>query len=527
MLSIAPTVFAETQTITYDSTVNESAQQTQQVGVEVERAEIYAVTLPKNVVLEVDKDTGTASFDYTVDVTGEISTNHYVRVIPYDNASILDESEILNYKLKVEQERRRWAYNELDGSVQATGTYTPVDSNNEIVAIEPGKYTGVVTYLLACDDTGLWSAATCTTPATCSGYDVNDNGVLDTEDINNNGTLDDGEDLDSDGVIDTEYLETPITRGSALGHQFEEGCTDFPATCARCNKLVYAISTPEQLTAFRADVNAGNAYSGATVVLNNDIDMTGITWDNGIRGFTGTFDGLNHKISNLTITKTSTETYATAVGLGLFYNSAGITIQNLVLQNPCFSSTTSITASNVYPHMALVAGDIGTGTLTNVHVRNGSLIVTEANNRDTYVAGLAVFRYTGTVTNCSTIGTTIVVNVGSSSKVYIAGVAVGREGTTAKNCVNASSLIINKGSLAQKHPIVAGKPTVDTVTNCVWDTTLATSAGTTGMVETNCLSGDTATVQTQDALAILNTDNDKVWILDLEGVCEGYPMIKQ
>ena len=100
--SITLPVFADTQTIEYDSSVNDTSSTTSNVGVEVERAEIYSVTLPKSVVLQVNTEDGTAEHSFDIDVSGEVSSNHYVRVIPYDTASIIDEGEVLNYKLKVE-----------------------------------------------------------------------------------------------------------------------------------------------------------------------------------------------------------------------------------------------------------------------------------------------------------------------------------------------------------------------------------------------------------------------------------------
>lgn len=101
------------------------------------------------------------------------------------------------------------------------------------------------------------------------------------------------------------------------------------------------ISTKEDLIAFEQAVNAGNTYTGKLVVLENDIDLDGVEWKPignvtsypGIT-FSGTFDGQNHTISNMT-TSDNLVNYATA---GFFGSSNG-TIKNLTLTNVKVTST--------------------------------------------------------------------------------------------------------------------------------------------------------------------------------------------
>ena len=62
----------------------------------------------------------------------------------------------------------------------------------------------------------------------------------------------------------------------------------------------YAIADKEDLQAFAAKVNAGE--NAVNAVLTADIDMTGEDWTpigDTNDGYTGTFDGNGHKISNL------------------------------------------------------------------------------------------------------------------------------------------------------------------------------------------------------------------------------------
>ena len=57
---------------------------------------------------------------------------------------------------------------------------------------------------------------------------------------------------------------------------------------------------------FSQKVNGGKSFSGKTVVLDEDIDLNNKEWtpvgQTGATQFSGTFDGQNHIICNLSIT---------------------------------------------------------------------------------------------------------------------------------------------------------------------------------------------------------------------------------
>ena len=96
------------------------------------------------------------------------------------------------------------------------------------------------------------------------------------------------------------------------------------------------IDSLSDLKAFRDAVNAGDNFAGKTVVLNVDIDLEGEEWiPIGYMGknFVGTFDGQNHTISNLVITKTTDNTAANN-GIGLFGRvDDPAVIKNLTIEN--------------------------------------------------------------------------------------------------------------------------------------------------------------------------------------------------
>lgn len=85
---------------------------------------------------------------------------------------------------------------------------------------------------------------------------------------------------------------------------------------------VKEISTVDQLKEFRDAVNSGNQYTGKTVKLTADLDLSGESNWTPIgnlvaypgQSFNGTFDGDGHSISNVTVND-NTPNYAVA---GLF-----------------------------------------------------------------------------------------------------------------------------------------------------------------------------------------------------------------
>lgn len=77
-------------------------------------------------------------------------------------------------------------------------------------------------------------------------------------------------------------------------------------------ETVISVSTATQLQAISTAVRGGNDYSGTTIRLSNDIDLSGITnWDpigrffaygnTGNRAFRGVFDGAGHSITGLNV----------------------------------------------------------------------------------------------------------------------------------------------------------------------------------------------------------------------------------
>ena len=160
----------------------------------------------------------------------------------------------------------------------------------------------------------------------------------------------------------------------------------------------YLVKTPEQL-------NAINYSLSTHYKLANDIDMTDEVYEvigaTTTRPFTGTFDGNNHKISNLKIE--SENQY-----VGMFGYISGGTIKNLLLENVNITGTST--------HIGGLAGSNYNGTITNVGVTG------EVTGTSNYVGGLLGYN-SGTITNAYS---TVAVSGGTS---YVGGLVGQSTGT--------------------------------------------------------------------------------------------------
>ena len=151
-----------------------------------------------------------------------------------------------------------------------------------------------------------------------------------------------------------------------------------------------------------------NNFYGKTVVLANDIDLSNVkTWipissgcavgGDGLRStFSGTFDGGNHTVSNMTVSVTGA---GVENGAGLFANAVG-TIKNVKLVNPTVAGN----------HYAGAVVGYTYGHIENCHVENGK-IVSNVSQKDNGDKAGGIVGYVGEggskVENCSVINTTV------------------------------------------------------------------------------------------------------------------------
>lgn len=167
----------------------------------------------------------------------------------------------------------------------------------------------------------------------------------------------------------------------------------------------YQLSTPDDLVWMAARVNAGEQkakmFQGAYFVLANDIDMTGVDYEpmgsdtdvdntnSTAPGFAGIFDGQNHTVKNITVSKGLRAT-------GLFGTVRGGTIKNVTVSN--------ITVTYRHKWMGGLVGDMCGGVIENCHVTNATLgTTTPANYIPAYRVGglIGLARENLTITGCS------------------------------------------------------------------------------------------------------------------------------
>lgn len=222
------------------------------------------------------------------------------------------------------------------------------------------------------------------------------------------------------------------------------------------DELVTEIKSVDDLVKFAETVNGGNAYSGKTVTLLNDIDLSekynkdGESWapigvpDNGgSKVFGGVFDGGNHSISGLYINGTDSV-------LGLFGNVSG-EIKNLNVSG-------EITGSSVIGGIAAMSSGKITNCKSNVDItaereaggivgsissegviseceNNGSILI---KNKETYAGGIAAHSVDGTVESCINNGT--VSNGTDGYKNRLGGIVGLLEYGEIKDCINNNTV---------------------------------------------------------------------------------------
>lgn len=144
-------------------------------------------------------------------------------------------------------------------------------------------------------------------------------------------------------------------------------------------KSSFKISSAAQLAGLAFLVNSGNTFSGKTIYLTVNIDLSGLDWTPIGVGtlsldialafekncFAGIFDGGNHTVSNLKINNTA-------------YNFAGLfgvatsTIKNLGVVNSDISTT--LTSGGYTAYCGSIAGLVSGGAIENCYAENSTVL---------------------------------------------------------------------------------------------------------------------------------------------------------
>lgn len=158
----------------------------------------------------------------------------------------------------------------------------------------------------------------------------------------------------------------------------------------------FTLTTAAQFAGLAQLVNEGNTFAKKTILLGTDLDLNGQEWtpiggaDTG-KNFAGTFDGQNHTVSNLKITR-ALENTGKNNRIGLFgAGTSAARIQNFTLHNAEVSGSLQVAA--------VLGGSGGAeAKISNVHV-TGRIQV----RGWWYVGGILGKGYSN-VTDCSVAG---------------------------------------------------------------------------------------------------------------------------
>lgn len=241
--------------------------------------------------------------------------------------------------------------------------------------------------------------------------------------------------LENDAYVETLTNNNDKTKGTVESKGYVKAVDNNSSdktsvTATTGNKYALEIGTYDQLVNFRNKVNAGASYSGMTVKLTADIDISERAWtpigaayrDKVIaekekaKVFQGIFDGQDHKITGLTNTgfkissvfKSSNGTtpagYSEYV-FGLFGSVYNATIKNIVMANVnvdlACDEKEKVVGDSVGAIVGFAAGDSKGVTIDNCKVLSGSVVGYDA------VAGIIGRTYSAntTISNCENAAT--------------------------------------------------------------------------------------------------------------------------
>ncbi len=259
------------------------------------------------------------------------------------------------------------------------------------------------------------------------------------------------------------YVELPCNAGNTAQNK---SCTiSFMVEAVQGNAdvkiddSVTQIHNADEFMAFANAVNAGTSYAGKTVILCNDIDLTGKNFKGigdkhpSYGAFSGTFDGFGHKITGINFANAcpdydedgnltngcidSCNTYPFAYcAAGLFNQTSGATIKNVTVDGAKISG--------VHYTAGIVAYDVTSpSTIENCRVINSEitskvLTVNGETDGGDKVGGIVGYTWNGTkVNNCSVSNTTI---TGYRDLAAIVGYA--NDNVTVTNCTIGENVIV-------------------------------------------------------------------------------------
>ncbi|MBO6109210.1 MAG: hypothetical protein J6P16_07410 [Eubacterium sp.] len=251
------------------------------------------------------------------------------------------------------------------------------------------------------------------------------------------------------------------------------------------------IMSVQDMDGFSKKVANGNSFAGKTVVLGTDLDYSGSAIPFECVGidetheFSGTFDGMGHTISGISMTEK---------GMGIFARTAN----SGIIKN--------LRVSKAFIQDRYIGGIVGInyGTITNCVIADSTLLASSG------VGGITYFNI-GSVINCVSSGNTIKRSENPTSASQAGGVAAYSCGLVANSCNMSAVSVLDALESAGG---VVGEAESGSVENCINTGSITGGAirgGVAGKVSAgaavkNSFSVDTAAPK---AIGVISTDSSE------------------
>ena len=194
----------------------------------------------------------------------------------------------------------------------------------------------------------------------------------------------------------------------------------------------YRIETP-------AELQAMNTHLAAYYAMQNDIDLTGVTWTpvgNQATPFIGGLTGNNYTITGLTISRSTTDYQALFGVLG-----PGVVISNIYMTNCDISGKGSVGA--LFGRVIMASGTNTTCIITNVDISNSK--ITGATDYIGSLGGLSITYSNIDVSYCDMENNTIYAGGINCGGLMGYGASTNSQ-ATATNCVVENCVVISGGN---------------------------------------------------------------------------------
>lgn len=281
---------------------------------------------------------------------------------------------------------------------------------------------------------------------------------------NLNGGANSLENIETYTIEDEVILKSPKKAGYAFyGWYDNEGCVGKPITSISAgsmeNKELYAKWSEYTQSGAYIIHNVErlkNISMDADVVLDNDIDLSGVSWTSlGTKSapFTGTFDGNGYKILNY-----SENEYKEYVGI--FGQIQNATIKNIHLENVSISVPYEDNYELTTTYIAGIVAVSNNSSITNCSVSGN---VCGYGFTETYVGGLVGYSNQTLIKNSNTSGK---VYGYSGSEPYVGGlVGIAINSTKIENCYSSSEVQTSSASVSSFGGGLVSSVESSTITN--------------------------------------------------------------